>query len=387
MVFLFILSLVLAHIALTWLIAIWRGLRARRQEDTSRPDDISQPPVSVLIPAWNERGTIELCIRSLQQIDYPSWEVLILAGGPDDTVRAATQAADGDRRFRVLPRGPEPKNVALAQGIEAAQADILVILDADSIVDPAWLSELVKPIAGGAAASFGMHYPSRETWISMVEQMGFIESYQIMGSKLGAGCSSLAIRRDVLERIGPLPPNAYSWEDWDIDIRLLDAGEQILFAPDARLLTDRPTTFSEYWVATLRSYRSHLAGVWYHRAIFLRRPRWALSELLFLVYGATASLIALISVLLVVLIPSLLAVVSQGAGLFALWTLGRRAAQAAEVAAFSGQRKWLTLAWAPVVLLPVQFLAALVAILSVWRQPAFDYKGVRLAGPSGAAEG
>jgi cellulose synthase/poly-beta-1,6-N-acetylglucosamine synthase-like glycosyltransferase len=277
--------------------------------------------------------------------------------------------------------------VALTKGIEAAQYDLLVILDADSIVDPAWLRELVKPVAGGAAASFGMHYPSKETWISMAEQMGFIQSYEILGSQLGAGCSSLAIQRKALEGIGPLPPAAYSYEDWDIDIRLLDAGEQIAFAPGARLLTDRPTTFRQYWAATLRSYRSHLAGVWYHRELFLRRPAWAVRELLFLFYGAAVSLAAITSIFLVVLQPSLVPVIGQGVLLFGLWTLGRRAALGVEVAIFSRQRRWLSWSWAPVVLLPVQFFAALIAILSVWRQPSFDYKGVRFADSSTASSG
>jgi cellulose synthase/poly-beta-1,6-N-acetylglucosamine synthase-like glycosyltransferase len=386
-IFLFQLLLVgvLVHIAFTWVRAIQRSLAARRCPQETQGGDLPLPPASILIPAWNERGTIEPCIRSLQLIDYPAWEVVILAGGADGTVEAVVQASAGDGRFRVLQRGPEPKNVALSLGIEVARYDVLVILDADSVVAPAWLRDLVKPVAGGSAASFGMHHPSKETWISMAEQMQFVQAYEILGSKLGAGCSSLAIRREVLERIGPLPPAAYSWEDWDIDIRLLDAGEQVSFAPGARLLTHRPFTFSQYWAATLRSYRSHLAGVWYHRDLFLRRPLWGVYELFFLVYGAMVSLAALGAVILVAVVPSLLPTVSLGIALFALWTLGRRAALGVEVAVFTGERKWLAWFWAPVVLLPVQFLAALVAILTLWRQPSFDYKGVRFADSSTAS--
>jgi cellulose synthase/poly-beta-1,6-N-acetylglucosamine synthase-like glycosyltransferase len=41
--------------------------------------------------------------------------------------------------FRLLPRGLEPKNAALNQGIAQAQHEVLVLLDADNIVEPDWL--------------------------------------------------------------------------------------------------------------------------------------------------------------------------------------------------------------------------------------------------------
>ena len=89
------------------------------------------------------------------------------------------------------------------------------------------------------------------------------------------------------------------------------------------------------------------------------------------------SLAAIIGVALVVFVPSLLPTVVQGAALFAVWTLGRRASLGPEVAACTGERKWLVWAWAPVVLLPFQFIAALLAVLTVWQQPSYDYKGPR----------
>ena len=267
--------LVLIHITFTWYFSIRKGFLARAKFALpTRQASANQPAVSILVPAWKEKGTIEPCIAALKKIDYPDWEALILAGGPDGTFESALQAAGGDDRFRVLERGPEPKNVAVMQGVQAACYDILVILDADSLVFPDWLSRLVDPIAAGAAASFGMHYPLKETWISLAERMDLTHAYYILGTTLAQGCSSQAIRRDILNRIGPLPVNAFAWEDWDIDVRLLEAGETNAFAHEAGLLTERPVTFKEFWGNAVRCYRSHLAGLWYYRARLLRKPVW-----------------------------------------------------------------------------------------------------------------
>jgi cellulose synthase/poly-beta-1,6-N-acetylglucosamine synthase-like glycosyltransferase len=176
-----------------------------------------------------------------------------LAGGDDGTYEISKQIVDGDNRFRVIERGPEPKNVALTRGFEVARYDVLVILDADSIVETGWLTALVTPLLEGAAASFGMHQPITKTWISMAEYMDVFLAYHILGTELAQGCSSLAIWRTKMNEIGPLPTNAFSWEDWDIAVRLVNAGESVCFAPKARLLTSRPSSLKEYWNIIVRS--------------------------------------------------------------------------------------------------------------------------------------
>lgn len=372
--------LALVHVAVAWVLAVGRGLKARQEKiQPSALQNVNFPPVSILVPAWKEKGTIELCIAALKKIDYPAWEALILAGGSDGTYEAAIQASVGDSRFRILLRGPEPKNVAITQGVQAAQHDILVLLDADSIVDRDWLKWLIAPIASGAAASFGMHYPSRETWVSLYEHMEHICTYQIHGSMQAAGCASQAIRREVLNRIGPLPANAFSWEDWDIDVRLMEAGEANILAPNARLLTDRPTTVGEYWRSLVRCQRSHLAGLWYHRKMVRARPLWGLFEILFYFVSFGVALAVLAGFIIAIVRPEFLPLILQIGVLGGVWILGRAASLAGEVAAFKKDPSWLWRGWSVFILLPLQFAASVVAVLGFWAQPRLDYKGPRVA--------
>lgn len=370
--------LALAHVVLTWLLAIRRGWRARQgeaQRPQPPPEDL--PPVSIIVPAWNERGMIEQCVTSLQQLNYPAWEAIIMAGGKDGTYEATLKATARDDRFRVLERGSEPKNVVLTRGIEAARHDILALLDADSIVDAEWLKELVASLTTGTAATYGFYLPSKWTWVSVEEYMIQVQ-YHIKKVAVFPGCASVALRRDALQKAGSLTADAYSWEDWDVYARLVDANQRIVPAPQARLLSERPATFREFWTNNLRAFRTHLAGLWYHRAIAVRRPLWAIQEVFFLVYGSALTLAGLGALAAVAVRPTRLASVARWATLLALWIFGRRAALAAEVAAYTGQGKWLAWSWTLIVLLFVRIFATLFSILTVWRQPTLDYKGARM---------
>lgn len=374
-------ALVLLHILLTWALAVRRGLAARRRNAAAGPGDppLHQPPVSILVPAWNEHDTIRRCIRSLQQIDYPDWEAVILAGGPDGTYEAARQETAGDSRFRVLERGPDPKNAALMWGVQAARHDVLAFLDADCIVSTEWLRELIKPIVQGAALSLGERYPEQETWITRAEQMQNFQAYHILGSTSIQGDRSMAIRREALERAGGLPIHTYAREDWDLGIRLHMAGEQAAFAPKAKLHTDRPATLRQFWQNEVRWRRTHLAGIWEHRSFFLKRPRSAFGQLYVYALSVALALAGAMATILAVFAPKTRPASMRAAALIFLWIAGRRAAIGGEVAAYTNDHAWLARGWAPTLLLFVSFMASIAALRTIRRGTPFDYKGPRQA--------
>jgi cellulose synthase/poly-beta-1,6-N-acetylglucosamine synthase-like glycosyltransferase len=394
--------IVACHVVITWIRAIRRGSQARRQmaqaswrfqqmpafrltdefqtgalTSVEKRGEDARPAVSILVPAWCESGTIEKCIGALQKLDYPTWEALILAGGPDGTYEAARRCADGDSRFRVIKRGAEPKNAAINRGTVAAQHEIVVLLDADSVVEPDWLTELVEPLTAGASASFGMHYPSKMTWVSAGEYMEVAEAYGILGTSIGQGCSSLAVRRDVLERIGPLPETAYSWEDADVGMRLAKAGEKVAFAPAARLRNERPATLRSYWSTAIRIHRAHIVALWHWRSNMIRNPGAMLFAWYFHLLSACLFVAAMAGLAIAFAFPASAKLVGQGAALGALWMFLRRASLGTEIAAYTGETKWLWRSWIPPVQLLVQLITSDIALLTVWKAVPFDYKGHR----------
>src|SRR4051794_20342726 len=119
------------------------------------------PGVSVLIPAYNEEAVIATSVRAALKSDYPDFEVLVLDdGSTDDTEAAATDAAAGDRRLRVLRdtvnRG---KAEQLNAGFARARHGLVLVTDADTHMHPHAIrflvariesSPLLAGVAGGA---------------------------------------------------------------------------------------------------------------------------------------------------------------------------------------------------------------------------------------------
>lgn len=369
---------VFAHVVFTWLFAGRRGRRARPDAASRVPAPVAElPPVSVIVPAWNERGTIERNIRALQAVDYPDWEVIVLAGGSDGTYEAVCQVAAGDARISVIERTPDPKNAALNRGVQLAHHEVLVFLDADSIVEPGWLRALIAPLTNGASASVGERLAEKPGWISTREDLWNNYAYRVLRVPIFQGDRSIAIRRSVLSQVGGLPLHAYAREDWDLWLRLTAAAEPIAFADGARVVAERPATLSEYWADQVRWRRTLLSGLWEHRGYFLSRGRsLAFANLYLYLVSAGLVLGAVLGLVLAWMLPQAAAVLGNLLALFLAWFFLRLPATAIELASFTGDRIWLKRWWVPIFTALVELPASVVAILSLRKQTAF-YKGAR----------
>ncbi|MBA3822658.1 MAG: glycosyltransferase [Ktedonobacterales bacterium] len=98
------------------------------------------PRISVLIPARNEAATIQECLNSLLNQDYPNCEILVLDDESDDATKMIVQdiaQRDPRGRLRLLAGGALPpgwlgKCHACAQLAAAATGDYLLFTDADT---------------------------------------------------------------------------------------------------------------------------------------------------------------------------------------------------------------------------------------------------------------
>jgi chlorobactene glucosyltransferase len=144
--------------ALPWL-APFAGLfrLADNRPNLSDVAPVDGPPVSVVIPARNEAGTIETVVRSVLASRYPRLELIVVDdGSTDETAAIVQRLASGDGRLRLVLGGPLPdgwygKPWACAQGAGAASHPLLLFTDADTRHEPELLGRAVAAMAAERA--------------------------------------------------------------------------------------------------------------------------------------------------------------------------------------------------------------------------------------------
>lgn len=354
--------LTICHTIYVWLNAIIKGWQAKKQSfEKSASYTLEQLPVSIIIPAWCESSTIQRCLQSLENIEYADWEVIVVAGGPDNTYNYVADWIAQNYVLHLLHQKPDGKNAALQQGLSIASGEIIVILDADSIVEPDWLLALVQPILTGSTdAVCGQYIPLRDSWITQLEQIEQSYAGPIMGSNGLQGSGSIALRRDVLTTIGAFPLDVRVGVDWDLGIRLLQQGYRCSYTADAKVYSERPATLLEFWDNEVRWRRAHLQSLWRHRGFFFKTGSQALQSLSFYIVTGMSSIAAVICIARGLgNRHKFLDKIGPLASLFLGWVAIRRPAFIATVAIYSNKMQLFKIIWAPIVLLGVSFLATL----------------------------
>jgi glycosyltransferase involved in cell wall biosynthesis len=107
------------------------------------------PGVSIIVAARNEARNLRQALASLQALDYPDLELIVVNDrSEDDTGAILEEMARGDARLQVvtvreLPAGWLGKNYALWLGSRRAGGELLLFTDADIIMEPSLLRRAV----------------------------------------------------------------------------------------------------------------------------------------------------------------------------------------------------------------------------------------------------
>ena len=244
-----------------------RRFRRRRAEGGLRP-------VAVIVPARNEAGLIGDCVRAIDgaAASYPRpCTVYVVENGSSDgtydEAHEAVQQSRGTCGGVLLQCEPKGKAYALNSGLRHATEDIVLRIDADTLVTESVLlasaRHFADPAVGGAS---GMPLPRvQSSWIC---RMRAIEVYYQVGFKrtgynavdaIGVLPGALvAYRRDLLIKLNGFAEGV-NGEDADMTVRVGRLGYRIVSDSSVRAYTEMPTTF-----AYLREQRMRWARGTYH---------------------------------------------------------------------------------------------------------------------------
>jgi len=200
--------------------------------------------VSVVVPSYRSRATVERCLESLlEQETERAYEILLVDSSDDGTERLVAGRFPPERhpRLRVihLPERTLP-GAARNLGIRAARGTIVALTDADCVVPPDWLERLMArherdPLAAvGGAVDNGLPR-NPVAWAGLlVEFNEFLARSPARAVGLLPTCN-VAYRRDVFERHGAFPEDLWPSEDHVFAHGVAAAGERLLFDPAIRV--------------------------------------------------------------------------------------------------------------------------------------------------------
>ncbi len=237
----------------------WLGVRMMRASEvmpfvtlngTCPPRPIRMPMVSVVICAYDAERTMRDCLESLRRLDYPNFEVVIVDDGSRD--RTADISMDFPE-FRLIRQPNKGLAVARNVGMHAARGEIIAYTDSDCVVDPHWLTLMVRSMTENNFDGCGgpNYAPHEEGWIaaSCAASPGAPCHVLVAEDRAEhlAGCNML-FSKAALAKIGGFDPQFTSAGD-DVDIcwRLLDAGFKLGFSPAAFVWHFRRNTVQAYY--------------------------------------------------------------------------------------------------------------------------------------------
>ncbi|MEU9174426.1 bifunctional polysaccharide deacetylase/glycosyltransferase family 2 protein [Streptomyces sp. NPDC048420] len=232
-------------------------------------------PVSVIVPAYNEKECIANTLESLAKSTHPIEVIVVDDGSSDGTSEIAREAARslGMTNVRVIRQENAGKPAALNNGVRSASHDIVVMMDGDTVFEPDTVRQLVQPFADpevGAVAG-NAKVGNRDTvigaWQHIEYVMGFNldrRMYDLLRCMPTIPGAIGAFRREAVLQVGGMSEDTLA-EDTDITIAMHRQGWRVVYQEHARAWTEAPGSLKQLWSQRYRWSYGTMQALWKHR--------------------------------------------------------------------------------------------------------------------------
>jgi len=179
--------------------------------------------ISVVIPSYNRRHTLERALRSvIEQTSAVDEIILVDDGSTDDSAAMTTQLFPDIKLIRQSNRGV---SAARNRGIRAARHDWIALLDSDD----SWLPHKIQSIREAALLHPGhVLYHSDEIWMRRGVRVNPKQKHRKSGGWIFKQClplcaispSASVLRKSTLQALGLFDESLPACEDYDLWLRL-----------------------------------------------------------------------------------------------------------------------------------------------------------------------
>jgi N-acetylglucosaminyltransferase len=263
---------------IVWALWLYRAVGSRF--DRAVVNDF-RTTTSVVVPCYREDPDIVvMCLRTWLAED-PT-EVVIVVDTADTDVQARLAEVD-DPRLRVIVFRHEGKRSALGVGIRAAQSELVVLSDSDTLWTPGLLANVqmpfIDPTVGGVGTQQNVYQRRTSVWRRIADWMVDLRYYDYvpaMGRKGAVICLSgrtAAYRRSAILPVLPnleheffLGRRCVAGDDGRLTWLVLASGYQTVHQRSAKALSMFPDTFRAFVKQRVRwsrnSCRTYFTAIW-----------------------------------------------------------------------------------------------------------------------------
>ena len=222
---------------LLWLLVSIKRLIYGKPKKQELPTDDELPEVTLMICAYNEQDIVESKMENTHQIDYPKLKVVwVTDGSNDQTNDYLAKYHDVEVIYSPERRG---KTAALNHGLALVQSELVVMTDANTMLNPESIQEIVRCFMDPKVACVAgeKRVAARHEGQAAAESEGLYWKYEStlkrldseFYSAMGAAGELCAIRTPLYRDM----PKDTLLDDFVLSMLLVDEGYRIAYAPQA----------------------------------------------------------------------------------------------------------------------------------------------------------
>ncbi|HWO97600.1 MAG TPA: polysaccharide deacetylase family protein [Bacillus sp. (in: firmicutes)] len=280
---LFYSAIILGILRLVILVFLSRK-QVKRDKET-QIDPGFTPFVSVVIAAYNEEKVICKTVDSILSSDYPAFEILMIDdGSKDDTAVVVQETYRDNPLVRLIQKTNGGKSSAVNLGFKEAKGEIVVCLDADTLIAENAISLLVNHFKNEnvAAVSGNVKVGNKGNLLTNWQHIEYVTGFNLERRAFAAlNCITVvpgaigAWRKTEVEEAGYFKEDTLA-EDTDITLTLLRNGKKIEFEEKAYAFTEVPEDIKSLAKQRYRWVYGTLQCLWKHRGALFDRKHHSL---------------------------------------------------------------------------------------------------------------
>lgn len=277
----FIAGIIMA-IARTLFIIILASIQKRKEKKANAP--AITPAVSIIVPAFNESVNAVNTIKNLLAVDYPLFEIIFVDDGSrDNTFELVEKEFSHNNAVKLFSKKNGGKASALNYGIERAQYDFVICIDADTRLLPDAVLKLMQgfgneetvAVAGNVKVANPVNMLTNWQSIEYITAQNFDRrAYDLLNCITVVPGAIGAFRKNKIKEAGGFTTDTLA-EDCDITVRLLKNGGIVRNNTEAVAYTEVPETVAQFVKQRFRWSFGVMQTFWKNReTLFNARYKW-----------------------------------------------------------------------------------------------------------------